>query len=118
MDSSASQTAFACEWADYLKQHGHMVKKISGAPDVVRSRNTRHRYRWIILLGRGSARRLTAAERGRLQRQRQLAKRQREKLYLVVKFERPQQKVTVLPVEAALKAGRIRSDRGGIPWDE
>jgi len=118
MDSSAAQATFTCEWAEYLRQHGHMVKKVSVAPDVIRSRNTRCRYRWIMLLARSSARRLTAIEREGLQRQLLLARRHREKVYLVVKFERPPQKAVVLPAEAALKAGQIRSDKGGIPWDE
>ena len=118
MDSPASPVTFVREWISYLKQHSHTVRKASNAPDVIRSRNTRHRYRWIILLAGRCARRLTAIEREGLQRQLLLARRHREKVYLVVKFERPPQKAVVLPAEAALKAGQIRSDKGGIPWDE
>lgn len=115
MDSSASPASFVCDWAEYLKQHGHAVKRVPAGSHAIRSRNTRHRrYRWIILLARGSASRLTAIERERLQRQLQLARRHHKKLYLVVKFEHPTQRLIVLPAEAALKAGRIRSDKGGI----
>jgi hypothetical protein len=40
-----------------------------------------------------------------------------EATYLVVGFTQEPRRIVVLPVDKALKAGCIRSDKGGIAWD-
>ncbi|HUW85138.1 MAG TPA: hypothetical protein VMZ31_20335 [Phycisphaerae bacterium] len=115
--NSPAVAEFVCEWSEYLKQHGHAVKQIPNASNIVRSRNTCRYYRWVTLLARRGARRLTAIERQHFQQQLRLARRNHEKLYVVVKFDYPTQKVGIIPAEAVLETGRIRSNKGGIPWD-
>jgi len=75
------------------------------------------RYRWMFLHTEGSTRRLTAIEHENIKRQIEAARKARQKAYLVVKFERPVDKVVVMPAEKAAQVGRVRSDKGGIPWD-
>ena len=41
-----------------------------------------------------------------------------ETQYMDVKFETPMPKVVVLPAEKAARMGVIRSDKGGIPWNQ
>ena len=106
------------EWAGYLEQRGHQVKQPANAFGVLLSRNSRRRgYRWVFLHAEGPTRRLTAIEHENIKRQTVAARKARQKAYLIVKFERPVGKVVIMPAEKAAQVGRLRSDKGGIPWD-
>jgi len=107
-----------CEWASYLEQRGHRIRQLRSGSDVLVSRNGRgRRYRWLFLHAEGAVRRTTAIEHENLERQARLARKAREKAYLVVKFELPEPRVVVLPAERVAQMGLLRSDKGGIPWE-
>ena len=59
---------------------------------------------------------LTLVDRKRICRQLHLGEISGETVYMVVKFEEPSGKILVVPAAAAIKAKRLSSDRGGIPW--
>ena len=106
------------EWAEYLEGRGHEVRVPESLGNVLLSRNGRgKRYRWLLLHEAGPSRRLTPAERETVERQTRLARKAREQAYLVLKFERPEGKVVVLPMGRAISEHRLSSDKGGIPWD-
>jgi len=84
---------------------------------VVRSRDgSKVRYRWLLLVGEQPIRRLNKSERVEIRHHLNQAKKERERAYLVVGFRRAPRRIVVLPADAALKARRVRSDKGGIAW--
>ena len=60
---------------------------------------------------------VTAAVRREIRSQQRLARQEAQQCYLVAKFELPTGKVVAMPAATALKARRISSEKGGIPWD-
>ena len=105
------------EWARYLEERGHVVRRLPNAPEVLLSRNRGRRgYRWLLFHTEQPTRGLTAIEHETLAKQARIARKAREKAYLVIKFERPEAKVVVLPASRAVKARRLCWDKGGIPW--
>jgi len=111
-------SALVWEWASYLEQRGHQVKRSADAFGVLLSRSRlSRRYRWLFLHAERPTRRLTAIEHENIKRQIEAARKARQKAYLIVKFERPVGKVVIMPAEKAAQVGRLRSDKGGIPWD-
>ena len=46
------------------------------------------------------------------------ARARKETTYLVMGFLREPRRIVVIPADAALRAKCIRSDKGGIAWDD
>jgi hypothetical protein len=46
------------------------------------------------------------------------SRHRKEQCYLVVGFLREPGRIVVVPAAAALKARRIRSDKGGLAWED
>lgn len=84
---------------------------------MVKSRDGRKvRYRWLLLIGKQPIHRLNKSERAEIRHHLNQAKKEREHAYLVVGFSREPRRIVVLPADAALKAKRVRSNKGGIAW--
>jgi hypothetical protein len=118
MGDFSKLACFVRQWVRYLESHGHRTMQASGTPDVCVSRNGRGKgYRWLCRLVGGHWVTIAAAERKEMRRQARLARNAHEKAYLVLRFGPPAGRVVVLPARQALKAKRVSSERGGIPWE-
>jgi hypothetical protein len=118
MDRCPPLVQLADEWSTYLEGRGHKLGRPTKASDAIVSRNGQgNRYRWIFLHVEGATGRLTAVERENIRRELQHAKKGRQQAYVVIKFERPFAKLIVMPASKASGTGRLRSDKGGIPWN-
>ncbi len=118
MDECSALREFALEWARYLEQRGHRVKRTRSALATLLSRNGRSdRYRWLFLYAEGPTRRLTPIEREQIGRERRRGQKAGEQVFVVIKFGWPVDKVIALPAEKAVKSSRLHADKGGIPWD-
>lgn len=117
MNESFKIREFVLEWASYLEQRGHRLRRTRGGFRMLLSRNERARYRWLFLHVQGSTRRLTPIEREQVVREHRLGQEAGERVYLVIKFTRPVVKVIALPADKAAGTLRLSADRGGIPWD-
>jgi len=106
-------------WLACLLSRGH---RLAGAPDsiiVIRSRNGNKKpYRWLLMTCDGPSRALGREERVRLRREIALASRLRERPFVVVGFTGEPRRIIALPASSAVAAGVVRSDRGGIDWEE
>jgi len=119
MDEDAPLVTFAEEWMRYLVGRGHAVKAPVGQPRVLLSRSIQGtRYRWLLFCSERSVKRLTAIEHEGIKRHLSLKRKGKaaEQVYVVVSFQEPVPKVVVLPAAKAFQKGRIRADKGGIPW--
>jgi len=106
-------------WLAYLLRQGHKVLDTHGYIVVIRSRNgSRRRFRWLLMACEEPACAFSREERARLRREIALASRSREKPYLVVGFTGELRRIVAIPTSSALAAGVVRSDRGGIAWEE
>ncbi len=106
-------------WQKYLNNRGHYIYRDITCLPVIRSRNHRKaRYRWLLLVGHGLERTLSKPELSNVRQNLRQAKRQKEATYLVVGFTQEPRRVVILPAETALKTGYIRSDKGGIAWED
>jgi len=106
------------KWRNYLEEHGHRIHKGGDGFSIVRSCNSNKvRYRWLLLVGEQPIRRLNKSERVEIRHHLNHVKKEREHAYIVVGFLGEPRRIVVLPADAALKAGRVRSDKGGIYWD-
>jgi hypothetical protein len=119
MGSELPSDRFRREWASYLESHGHRVTQgLEEGPAEVQSQDGRGRqYRWLVRSEAGDSVLLGAAERKQLRRQMRLARRARERCFLVVKFGSPVGRVVALPAAQALRRKRVSAATGGIPWD-
>lgn len=118
MGGSSPVDVLLREWTCYLEARGHRVRRPPGVSNVLTSRNGRgNRYRWLLLHSERPGIRLRASQCKGLRQGVAFARRANEEAYLVVKFEQPEPKLLILPARKAMKAGQLRSDRGGIPWD-
>ena len=118
MDEYLPMVGFVEEWARYLERHGHEVHKPANRPDILQSRNGQNRrYRWLFRCSDRDSILLTSRERKQICRQLRLARNLGERAYVVVKFSEPASKVVVVPAVGTIKAKRVTSDKGGIPWD-
>ena len=107
------------KWRDYLENKGHRIHKSGSYLSVVRSRNSKKdRYRWLLLIGQGLKRTLSKSEISNIHQHLREAKLRKEVTFLVVGFVKEPSSIVVLPVDAALKGGLVRSDKGGIAWDD
>lgn len=106
-------------WRKYLEESGHHIYKTPSRQDVLRSRNSQKvRYRWLLLVGHSLERTLSKSELYDIRQNLRQAKAQKEATYLVVGFVKEPSRILVLPADAALEAGHIRSDKGGIAWKD
>ena len=108
---------FTDEWAAYLEQRGHRMGRPE-KPGILASRCGRQkRYRWMLFIAAGPAKKLTAIDHLNIRRQIAKGKKRGEEVYLAVRFGRPACKILVLPAERVAKTRLIKSDVGGIFWD-
>jgi len=107
------------EWSDYLEKHGHHIYSTPGEVGIIQSRNSKKaRYRRLLLISRRPVCGLGISRQAHIRRHLEKAKAQREAAYLVVGFVAEPGRIVILPAETALKDGRIRSDKGGIAWED
>jgi hypothetical protein len=106
-------------WLAYLLRQGHHVVGEPESIVVIRSRNGRRKpYRWLLMTCEGPARGLTREEHGRLRKEIALASRSQERPYVVVGFTGEPRRIVAIPTSSALAARVVRSDRGGIAWED
>ena len=106
-------------WLAYLLGQGHRVVETPGNIVVIRSRNgSKKSYRWLLMTCDGPARTLGREERVQLRREIALALRSQEKPYVVVGFAGEPRRIVLVPAPSALATGIVRSDRGGIAWED
>jgi hypothetical protein len=119
MDSNQSLNCLKAKWRELLEDRGHDIYPEQTSPNVIRSRNGfRKRYRWILLIGNDTKRTLTKSEQLHVRRHIERAEARREAAYLVVGFVVWPRRIIVLPAKGALNASFVRSDKGGIAWDD
>jgi hypothetical protein len=107
------------EWRDYLEERGHRIHYIGSCFRILKSRNHKKaRYRWLLLVSEVSKRLFSKEEQGYIRHQLSQAKTLKEATYLVAGFVKEPSRIIVIPARAALKAGHIRSDKGGIAWED
>jgi hypothetical protein len=117
MDLNSVSGCLEVKWRNYLEEHGHRIYQAGSSFNVIRSRNgDKARFLWLLLIGEQQIRRLNKSEQVEIQHYLKQAKKEREHAYLVVGFRRAPRRIVVLPADAALKARRVRSDKGGIAW--
>ena len=106
-------------WLACLLKDCHRVAGARGATIVIRSRNGKNRrYRWLLWVSDGPTRRFSRSEQADICQHLAQAKRHREAAYLVVGFLPEPRRIVVLPASAAMRAGYVRSDKGGIAWED
>ena len=106
-------------WLACLLKDCHRVAGESGATAVIRSRNgNNRRYRWLLWVSEGPTRTFSRSERADIRLHLSQARRLRETLYLVVGFLPEPRRIVVVPASAAVRAGCVRSDKGGIAWED
>ena len=114
-DVSASLEA---KWRSYLEKQVHYIYQAGTDLRTVRSRNgSKRRYRWLLLYGQRPKRILSKSEQAYIHQNLRQAKTQKEATYLVMGFVLEPKRIIVIPADAALKAGYVRSDKGGIAWN-
>jgi hypothetical protein len=107
------------KWRELLERRGHNIYQKQTSPNVIRSRSGfKKRYRWILLTGEDTKRTLTKSEQLQVRHHLKQAEAQREAAYLVVGFVGEPRRIIVLPARTALNASFVRSDKGGIDWDD
>ena len=106
-------------WRIYLEQSGHYIYKSKSCPELIRSRNgKKNRYRWLLFISRRPVRYFSESETNLIQRQLELVRRWREKLYLVIGCTFVPCRIVVLPADRLMKKGYVRVDIGGIVWED
>ena len=119
MDTSELLNLLQTKWRNYLEGRGHYVYRTGRQLGVIRSRNSNKvRYRWLLLVGWGPKCTLTKSEQAYIRQHLHQAKAQKEATYLIVGFVEDPGRIIVLPANVAIKAGCVRSDKGGIAWDD
>jgi len=106
-------------WIDFLQQKGHKVNVPEGCGSVVTSHSPEHNsFRWLLFAAEGRIKKLNLSQTRQLAEEVKLAKKQRQKPYVVVRFIVPEPKVIIKPADKVLETGGIDSAIGGIPWFE
>jgi hypothetical protein len=119
MELSGILNCLEAKWRAYLKKWGHQIYRSQSNFRVVRSCSTKKaRYRWLVLVCEQPIFRPSQSEQAYIRRQSKQAKTQRKTTYLVVGFTREPKRIVVLPADRALTAGQVRSDKGGIAWED
>jgi hypothetical protein len=118
MEGCLPLDCFVREWICYLELHGHQVRQPADRPDVLVSLNGKSRgYRWLLRCVEGDSIFLTAPCQKAVRAQARLARRAGQECFVVVKFGHPGGCAVVVPAGEAVKARRLTSGKGAIPWD-
>ncbi|MCX5637305.1 MAG: hypothetical protein NTX52_06385 [Planctomycetota bacterium] len=120
MNTNGALGCLETKWRDYLKERGHQFSHEARHFTVLISRNhKKQRYRWLLLPSAGHSK-LTLGKscQAEIHYHLRQAKARKETTYIVVGFTKEPGRIIVLPANAALKARCIRSDKGGIAWDD
>ena len=119
MDLNGALDLLEAKWRDYLEKRGHRVCRVSYPFAGLTSRNHRkQRYRWLLVPAERSQLKLDESYRAGIQYHLGRAKARQETTYLVAGFLREPRRIVVIPANTALRARCIRSNRGGIAWDD
>jgi len=119
MEQNNSLDELRKKWRVFLGERGHKVGYPKGVNCVLQSRNSaKKRYRWILIVARAKSKKLNRAELEDTKRHLMRANALNQTAYVGVSFEKPQQKVIVIPAESVLKTGRVLPTKGGIPWGD
>ena len=106
-------------WLACLLKECHRVAGVRGAAALIRSRNgNNRRYRWLLWVSEDPTRRFSRSEQAGIRRHLAQAKRHSEAAYLVVGFLPEPKRIVVIPAAVVLKTGCVRSDKGGITWED
>jgi hypothetical protein len=109
---------FEKEWTCYLELHGHGMKANRNAADILVSQDRQgNRYRWLLRCEPSDSLLLSSEDRRDLRCQVRLARKSREKCFLVVKFGHPGGKAVIVPAAQAQHLRRLEGAKGGIPWE-
>lgn len=119
MNPNSTLGCLEVNWRNYLEEHGHRIYQAGSSFTIVRSRDgSKVRYRWLLLVGQQPIRRLNKYEREEIRHHLNQAKKEREHAYVVAGFPREPRRIVVLPADVALKARRVRPNKGGIAWND
>jgi hypothetical protein len=119
MNLNDTSNCLGASWQKYLTNRGHYIYRGGTYLPVIRSRNGRKaRYRWLLLVGHALKRTLSKPELSNICQNLRKARMLKEATYLVVGFTQEPRRVVILPAKVALKTGYIRSDKGGIAWED
>ncbi len=106
-------------WQNYLEKRSHQVRQNTGHLCVLKSRDQeKQRYRWLIFVAKLPILEISKSEQAEIRQHLKQAKSHKETAYLVIGFTQEPRRIVILPAEAALKTGFVRSDKGGIAWDD
>jgi len=107
------------KWLDCLSKQGHYILNRDGTITIVRSRNGKKgRYRWLLQVSENPTRVFSRSELAGIRQHLRQAKQAKESTYIVVGFLIEPRRIVVVPAAAALKAGCVRSGKGGIAWED
>ena len=119
MDQIYPAIYLEAQWRIYLEESGHYVYKSKTYPRLIRSRNgKKKRYRWLVFISRCPVRHFTESEAKLIQRQLELVRQRRERLYLVIGLAFEPGRIVVIPAGRVLKKGYARVDIGGFDWQD
>jgi hypothetical protein len=106
-------------WLAYLLKQGHRITDTPESIIVIRSRNgSKRSYRWLLMTAEGPERAFGDVERVRIREEIADASRAKEKAFLVLGCAIEPRRIIAVPASSALASGVVRSDRGGIAWDD
>jgi hypothetical protein len=106
-------------WLAYLLGQGHRVTDAPGSIVAIRSRNgSKRSYRWLLVTAEGPERAFSKVERVQIRKAIASASRAREEVFLVAGFAIEPRRIIAVPASSALASGVVRSDRGGIAWED
>lgn len=118
MNPDGKLGSLKAKWQELLDKSGHNIRQKRTSPDVISSRNGfRKKYRWILMTSENARRTFTKFEQSHIRHNLKQAQAQLETAYLVVGFVEEPRKIIVIPAKTALNASFVRSDKGGITWD-
>ena len=118
MDLCSPLGCFVKEWACYLELHGHRVTQRPHQTEVLVSHDRQgRRYRWLLRCEAGDSLLLSPEDRREVRCQVRLARKSREKCFLVLKFGHPGGKAVIVPSAQAQHLRRLDAAKGGIPWE-
>lgn len=73
-------------------------------------------YRWLLIIAQGRSKTLKRSELEDVKYHLRRARDLKQKVYVAIRFQRPESKVIILPADRVLKRKRILPSKGGIPW--
>ena len=106
-------------WCSYLEERGHQILQSELCPKVIRSRDvTTGRFRWLLRAAQAPEFKLSVLDRACIRRHLRRAAACKERTFLVAGFTLEPRRIIVLPAQDAMRKGFVRSDKGGIAWDD